>query len=318
MICAYCGNEGDRTLEHIISHGVLDLFPECDYTYDRHGKVYQSEPAIKDVCSNCNNNRISYIDSYAIEFIKKYFIKVYDTDCEVLIEYDYCLLSKVLIKYAFNDTRASKKDTSFFNEEIKSYLLNREKTSITMPISIYGGIAVNTSVVPSFVFGNKKLYWVANPTFLENSMIEYYDEESGRVFLRKELNKYEIDGLLFSYLFKFNSGQFIIMFWENEDSKKKNEILIPINYPYSLIEPEKNNVIMKRCTHAYNFHTPELIDVSWGIPMADVTNSLVRTDIDAMKIQKELNKNWEKREIEVRTKFLVNKEKQKKKKKRKK
>lgn len=34
MRCAYCGNETTATREHIISSGILDLFPECYLTID--------------------------------------------------------------------------------------------------------------------------------------------------------------------------------------------------------------------------------------------------------------------------------------------
>lgn len=41
MICAYCGQEAKATKEHIISCGVLDLFPECFATIDNiRGKKY--------------------------------------------------------------------------------------------------------------------------------------------------------------------------------------------------------------------------------------------------------------------------------------
>ena len=76
MKCAYCGDEGRGTKEHIISHSVLELFPECDLTYDdMRNTVYKAEPMIKDVCAECNNKRLSYIDSYAKSFIQKYFVK---------------------------------------------------------------------------------------------------------------------------------------------------------------------------------------------------------------------------------------------------
>ena len=34
MICAYCGKEAKGTKEHIISSGILGLFPECFATID--------------------------------------------------------------------------------------------------------------------------------------------------------------------------------------------------------------------------------------------------------------------------------------------
>ena len=74
MICAYCGKEAKGTKEHVISSGILGLFPECFATIDgERSIVHQGDPMVKDVCADCNNNRISYIDSYAKEFIEKYF-----------------------------------------------------------------------------------------------------------------------------------------------------------------------------------------------------------------------------------------------------
>lgn len=34
MICAYCGRDKKGSKEHIISSGVLDIFPECFITKD--------------------------------------------------------------------------------------------------------------------------------------------------------------------------------------------------------------------------------------------------------------------------------------------
>ena len=86
MKCAYCGKEAKGTREHIISCAILDLFPECYLTFDEKRKIiHQGDPMIKDVCADCNNNRISYIDSYAKEFISRYFVKKYGEDDHVEI-----------------------------------------------------------------------------------------------------------------------------------------------------------------------------------------------------------------------------------------
>ena len=53
---------------------------------------------VKDVCADCNNNRISYIDSYAKDFIAKYFIQTYSENDRVEIEYDYVHDSKNAIE----------------------------------------------------------------------------------------------------------------------------------------------------------------------------------------------------------------------------
>lgn len=113
MKCAYCGREARGTKEHIISSGILDLFPECYLTFDeKRGVIHQGDPMIKDVCADCNNNKISYIDSYAKNFIGRYFVKSYGEDEQVKIEYDYTMIQKVLLKYAFNDLRSRRDDIS--------------------------------------------------------------------------------------------------------------------------------------------------------------------------------------------------------------
>lgn len=57
---------------------VLDLFPEYFLTFDTaRNMVHEPEPIVKDVCAECNNSKISYIDSYAKYFISQYFIGKY-------------------------------------------------------------------------------------------------------------------------------------------------------------------------------------------------------------------------------------------------
>ena len=78
MKCAYCGKETKGTREHIISCAILDLFPECYITFDNYRLTsYEADPMVKDVCADCNNKKISYIDNYAKKLISKYFIKKY-------------------------------------------------------------------------------------------------------------------------------------------------------------------------------------------------------------------------------------------------
>ena len=62
MKCAYCGKEAKGTKEHIVSCAILDLFPECYITFDNaRNKVYLSDPMVKDVCAECNNQRLSIL-----------------------------------------------------------------------------------------------------------------------------------------------------------------------------------------------------------------------------------------------------------------
>ena len=149
MSCAYCGERSDYTKEHIISSSVLDLFPECFATIDNaRGKAYASDPVVKDVCSVCNNQKLSYIDNYAREFIEQYFVVDYSEDAILDFQYNYVLLQKVLLKYAFNDLRSHHGDTSFFTKDVREFLLNETLATPLSNVSILAGLAVNTSPVP--------------------------------------------------------------------------------------------------------------------------------------------------------------------------
>lgn len=130
MICAYCGKEAKGTKEHIISSGILGLFPECFATIDgERNVIHQGDPMVKDVCADCNNNRISYIDSYAKAIIEKYFMEKYKKDDVLTFEYDLALIQKMCLKYAFNDLRSRKKNTDFFDDDIKNYILSESQST---------------------------------------------------------------------------------------------------------------------------------------------------------------------------------------------
>ena len=162
---------------------------------------------VKDVCADCNNNRISYIDSYAKEFIGKYFLVKYKKDDTLSVEYDYAMIQKMCLKFAFNDLRARKKDVSFFDDEVKEFLLNEEKSSPLGNITILAGLAVNTSPAPDYMFGNMKLRWGDSPLLLANSIVTNIDYNTGHISLREEMEKQEFENYALSYVFRFNSLQ---------------------------------------------------------------------------------------------------------------
>lgn len=69
------------------------------------------------------------------------------------------MIQKMCLKFAFNDLRARKKDVSFFDDEVKDFLLNGEINRPMRNITLLAGLAVNTSPAPDFMFGNMKLRW---------------------------------------------------------------------------------------------------------------------------------------------------------------
>ena len=197
MVCAYCGKEAKGTKEHIVSCAILDLFPECYITFDEtRNRIHESDPMVKDVCADCNNNRISYIDSYAKDFIAKYFIQTYSENDRVMT--------------AYNDMRSHKEDCSFFDEEIKQFLMNSNDAIPKANITILCGLAVNVSPVPDAMFGNLKLRWGKNPLFYSNSTIRNINYETGQITLNEDIEKENFPDLKISYVFRFNSVQFLL------------------------------------------------------------------------------------------------------------
>lgn len=272
MKCAYCGKEAKGTKEHIISSGILDLFPECFATFDNdRSKVYLRDPMIKDVCSDCNNNKISYIDSYAKTFIERYFLKKYLKDDVLEMEYDYTLIQKMCLKYAFNDLRSHKKDISFFSTDIIEYLLNEDETEPLRNITILAGLAVNTSPIPDYVFGNMKLRWSDSPLFYSNSIVMNVDYDTGKITLRDKMETENFKKCALSYVFRFNSLQLLLLCWDKDISEEdlvQNKVVLEYQYPYKILDAS-GCIEISRCTSEATYHHENIIDVSWGQSIMD-------------------------------------------------
>lgn len=271
MKCAFCGKNDKGTKEHIISCSVLDLFPECYITFDeKRKKIYQDDPIIKDVCAECNNNKLSYIDSYAKYIVEKYFISKYEENSRIDFEYDYVLIQKVLLKYAFNDIRSRKDDISFFDSDVIEYLLDENNKIPKENIIILAGLAVNNTPVPDYMMGNLKLRWMKNPIFMSNSPIQNIDYETGQITLNDKVEHEKLKGLLFSYMFRFNSGQFILMFWDkNEPDVEMNKKIVELQYPYTVLKSDCFVAELERCTDENSYHNFGIVHVNWGKEMLD-------------------------------------------------
>lgn len=304
MICAYCGKEAKGTKEHIISSGILDLFPECFATIDgERNIIHTADPMVKDVCAECNNHRISYIDSYAKQFIETYFLKSYEKDEKLLINYDYCKIQKVFLKYAFNDLRSRKKDFSFFTRDIIDFLLNEEDSTPKRNVSVLAGLAVNTSPIPNFVFGNNKIRWGDNPFLCENSIVENIDYDTGAVRLREDIHSQKLNRVLLSYVFRINSVQILLFCWEptiSDDELRENNILLEYQYPYTLLS-DAGSSELSRCTSESTYHHEKLIDVSWGQGLCDEMSYMRGTYSENYQAYlKEINDAWETEEIRLK------------------
>lgn len=299
MKCAFCGKDAKGTREHIISCSILDLFPECYITFDeKRNKIYQDDPIIKDVCAQCNNTKLSYIDSYAKYIVEKYFITKYKENSRIDFEYDYVLIQKVLLKYTFNDMRSRKDDISFFDSDIIEYLLDENNKTPKENITILAGLSVNNTPVPDYIMGNLKLRWVKNPIFMSNSQIQNIDYKTGKITLNDKKERQNLKGLLFSYMFRFNSGQFILMVWDkNEPDVEINKKIVKIQYPYTVLKSDCSIVKVERCTDEFSYHQFGIVNVNWGKGMLDEITAMRRLSENSNNAYlKKMNLAWKEEE----------------------
>ncbi len=301
--CAFCGKVVQGTREHIISSGVLDLFPECFLTINESRKIiHEADPVIGDVCADCNNNKISYIDGYAKTIIAKFFMKKYQEDGTVDFEYDYTMIQKILLKYAYNDLRAHKENIEFYDDEILSFLKTEEDSVPKKNVIVLAGLAINKSPVPDYVYGNQKLQWLRNPLMLRNSIIMNIDYNTGGIKIREPMEVEKFKYLNFSYVFRFNSVQFLILCFDKnipESKLKEINIVLSVQYPYHVLG-EENKTILSRCTGEITYHRLGLVDVSWGQGMFDEISIMREMAApESRKYFEEITKKWEEYEKEL-------------------
>lgn len=105
-VCAYCKENKTLTKEHIWPSGFIKRFDANALTYNKNtNRFFKSDPVIKDVCADCNNVKLSVLDSYLCKLYDSYFHIVISPGKPASINYDYDLLLRGLLKISFNSAR---------------------------------------------------------------------------------------------------------------------------------------------------------------------------------------------------------------------
>ncbi|EDX6482754.1 TPA: hypothetical protein N2F35_001341 [Salmonella enterica] len=131
-LCVYCGQEGKVTREHILPAFIYE------YQYnigsgkmigwqEKPKKLIYGEAKIKDVCTHCNVVILCELDGYVKNLLEKsgFFTENFSQK-NVNIRYNYSLLSRWLLKVAFNSSRASDNKLFFF-DKYKNIILGKTK-----------------------------------------------------------------------------------------------------------------------------------------------------------------------------------------------
>lgn len=146
--CSYCGKESKLTKEHIWPKCIIRRAPELGMKYlDSQKKVFSGELIISDVCSDCNNIKLSPLDSYICQLYDRYF-KLFKEKKKIFeFEYNYELLIRSLLKITYNSSRTITRSNNFF-QKYKDFILNGGSTREDILIKL-------DIVTPSFINGNK-------------------------------------------------------------------------------------------------------------------------------------------------------------------
>jgi len=187
--------------------------PDCMLKFLNSKKIVTiSELVISDVCSECNNERLSPLDSYLCSLFDKYFINFIEEEKPFIFEYNYDLLLRAIMKITFNSSRTVTRIDNDF-EKFKNYILygNEKQENIIVKLDI---------VTPTIENGEK-----------------YYPNSArcGTVIIKKPSDKYILRGL------SINSFYFYIIIAKDDcitGEKAENEYWdIFNNIPGTILHP---------------------------------------------------------------------------------
>lgn len=129
--CAYCGTSDRLTREHLLPRGLVarsDEELESNVLAGAEQRVISSEPAIADVCANCNNGPLSVLDRYICNLYDVYFAHpVRRGDCVKFI-FNFDLLLRWLLKTAYNFARARRGKWPVSSiSELRNYICGKDE-----------------------------------------------------------------------------------------------------------------------------------------------------------------------------------------------
>ncbi len=146
-ICIYCDKEKKLTKEHVFPDFIEKKSESRGLYYSASAEKYvPNAPVVKDVCKECNNIKLSKLDSYASELYEKYF--KYEISSTTTIKIDRDKLIRWLLKVLFNAQRSFKGPHRIFIP-YKEYMLDAKAPP--REIFLFGGVMKGSMHLGSYV-----------------------------------------------------------------------------------------------------------------------------------------------------------------------
>jgi len=199
--CAYCNDTGSLTKEHIWPRSIIKKYEPKLKTYNKRiNKFIDGDPMIKDVCANCNGRILSQLDAYLSALYDRHLYKCLSPGDSTIIEYDYAMLLRSLLKISYNCARAAaNKKNIKAHKKLARYILNGKHVS-----SVQLRLVVVTSA--NAVVDGKIIKDAFPVTQLRCADISYNGRLSRRFLIR---------------LIAINSFWFYIKISHNRETKRK-------------------------------------------------------------------------------------------------
>jgi len=169
---------GVMTKEHIWAASLIRKYNDL-LTYNKSNhKFYKGEAVVKDVCANCNNVVLGRLDNYLSGLFDKAFQRFLTPGETAVLEYDYDLLLRVLLKISYNSARSvgNEKASKHLKKFVRYILEGTHRGSIMLRLQIV------TSSRKVDVEGN--VQGLLNPEILRSGEIPYDGVLADRFMVR--------------------------------------------------------------------------------------------------------------------------------------
>lgn len=306
--CAYCGRnltKQFKSKEHIIPDSLIKLFPEQNITFTEN-KCYKDNTGqtISDVCTVCNNEFLSRLDTYGSNLIKCNFRRKFKKDDNLKMIFDFNKLSRWLLKVAYNVTRMEKNSCNWFKRNI-DYI--NGTADIKDEVSIFAGLHVDMDPQGEENSLYLPLSICSDLHFYDTGILSYEGLMNGKIIKssKKPLNFKEIYK---SYSFRFASARFVLILWKSQidiSNIRNIEGVIETLFPYKKIS--NNEVVLKRANDNLSGRFGNLIIGNIGMNIMDeLVDSTIPNLEETQKYFTEFQKTRTKKEKEIVGELIIN------------
>lgn len=127
--CAYCGEAGPFSREHVIPKWLYQRTTEYEFQtlYAQPNKMLNTELTIRDVCARCNNNALASLDIYGLELYEQYLHHFVQHDETIHFLYDFDRLARWLLKMSYNSARVHGSDSEELSNQTQYILAESDR-----------------------------------------------------------------------------------------------------------------------------------------------------------------------------------------------